>query len=393
MSDHDRSSSTFLEDDIDFDFDFGDDGEPAPSKKSGSKPSKSGGYKPVRMRRAPNWSRILIAAAVALVFIFVLGLIITSVMGARKNGAYQEYFSSVDKIVSRSDAQGEELQTLLTEPSGSDRARIIARIDTLASRADALVKDARAIEAPREMAPVHEWFVTTLEYRANGLDGLQKSLTSALGDGSPKAAAPDVAAAVQRLLASDIVYGDSYATTAREVLAAEGVDGAKVPDSTFLKLAEWASPAAIQLVLERLDAAGSTAAKKGDSKVTVKGTQGTQLTGVSLSPSGQTLSTTSVTEVEGSDDLAVEVTVQNGGEAQQTRIPVTITLRGDNTEPKEYKGEIESVDPGENATARIPISDVPTFGDLLQMTVSVAPVVGEKITDNNAGTYQVMFKL
>jgi hypothetical protein len=327
-----------------------------------------------------------------MVFIFVLGLIVTSIMGARKNGAYQDYFASVDKLVSRSDAQGEELQTLLTEPAGSDRARIIARIDTLASRADKLVKEARAVEAPREMVPVHEWFVTTLEYRANGLDGMQKSLTNALGDSSPKDAAPDVASAVHRLLASDIVYGDSYATTAREVLAAEGVDGAKVPDSVFLKQTEWASPAAVQLVLERLDAAGSTAAKKG-SKVKVKGVQGTQLTNASLSPSGQTLSTTSVTEVEGSDDLAVEVTVQNGGEAQQTRIPVTITLRGDNTEPKEYKGEIESVDPGANATARIPISDVPTFGDLLQMTVKVAPVVGEKIVDNNSGTYQVMFKL
>lgn len=391
MSKRETSGSTFLDDDIDYDFEFDD--EPAAPSRLGTRGGKSAPYKPARMRRTPNWSRILVAGAVAGIVLFLVFLIISSIFGARKNAAYRDYFNEVDRIVSRSDAQGEEMESLLTEPAGTDRARIVARIDTLSGRADKLVKEAREVEPPKAMSSIHDWLVMSLDYRANGLDALQKSLTTALGNGTPKAAAPDVAASVQRLLASDVVYGDSYATAARAVLAQEDVDGAKVPESVFLKQAEWASPAAVQLVLERLDAAGSTAATKGKKNVKVKGVQGTQLTGVSVSPSGQTLSAQSVTEIEGSGDTAIEVTVQNGGEAQQTRIPVTITLRGDNTEPKEYKGEIESVDPGESATAKIAIDDIPTFGDLLQMTVSVAPVVGEKITTNNSGTYSVMFKL
>jgi hypothetical protein len=60
------------------------------------------------------------------------------------------------------------------------------------------------------------------------------------------------------------------------------------------------------------------------------------------------------------------------------------TISGDTTVPRIAAGGIQ--------TATMPIDPAPDTGQQLTLEVTVTPVPGEQIADNNRSTYQVMFR-
>jgi hypothetical protein len=164
MEDARMSDSSLFDDDFDLDFEDESRGggaatvAPARAAKA-PKAKRSGGYKPVRMRTAPNWTRIGTALGVAAVVLFILGFAVQSVRHHAKVSAYRTYFDDVKHISAQSTAIGDELNGLLSTPSGSDRALLIARIDKLATRSRKLEGQARALDAPKAMAGANDCFV------------------------------------------------------------------------------------------------------------------------------------------------------------------------------------------------------------------------------------------
>jgi hypothetical protein len=112
-----------------------------------------------------------------------------------------------------------------------------------------------------------------------------------------------------------------------------------------------------------------------------------------VDPTGQTLDPSGVTDIKGGDNVAFEVPFMNQGEVQLTQVPVKITLRGADSDPMTLTGIIESVDPGQTATAKVPLDEIPNFGEVLDMDVLVGPIPGEKTADNNRGSFQLQFSL
>jgi hypothetical protein len=399
MEDTMHGDSSLFDDDFDLDFDdeVAAGGTATATRTKPSKAAKalkvpkgrSGGYKPARMRTAPNWSRIGTALAVAAVVLVVIGLAVQGIRHHQKVAAYRAYFDDVKHIAAQSTAQGDELNGLLATPTGGDRSQLIARIDKLAGSSAKLEDQARKLSPPSAMTDADAWFVTTLEYRTNGLRGLEKALSTALRSSDRSAASLAVARANLRLQSSDVLYADSFQTAARKVLADQKVDGITVPDSVFATDPEFSSPKAMALMLGRVTA-GSTAKGKAptDGKV-----HGGQLTGVTATPSGKQLTASGLNVITLSGDLAFDVEYQNQGEGQETQIPVKVSLAGSGSEPLELTGTIESVDPGDTASVRIPLETVPDVGETMTMTVTIDGVPGEKKLDNNSATYQVQFKL
>lgn len=395
MDDRTRTGTSFIDEDLDFDS-LLEDSEPHGGEEAGGRAAGArakGPYKPPRLRNTPNWSRIATAGAVAAVFLFVVGFGIKSYLDHRATEQYRTYFAQVSEVTDQSSAQGKELQNLLAQPSGSDRAQLIARVEKLSARAGKLVIEAKGIDAPDPVAGESQWLVTTLEYRRNGLASLQRALTGALGSRNASGSAAAVAQANARLLASDVIYSDSYVANARKVLATEGVTGVTVPESRFVTDPEFTSLKGVQLMLERLTSGGLGVATKKGKKVNDGKVHGGQLGAVTVSPSGQTLTAGTTTEVAGSDDLSFEVTFQNQGEVQETLVPVVIRISGENSEPQELKGTIDSVDPGGVGSVSVPMKQLPDFGQTVKVTVTVGPVPGEKTTDNNSAAFDVLFKL
>jgi hypothetical protein len=299
----------------------------------------------------------------------------------------------VDELVTKSDAQGEEVVTLLATPSGADRAQFVSRLEKIQTRSRGLVNDAEALNAPDGMAPANEWLVTVMQYRANGVGALRRSMAGALVAKNRTEAAETVAAANQRFIASDVIYADSFSTVVRTQLRKDGVTGVSVPTSVFVTDPEFGSTDAMKLALDRLTTGLKTKPGERPEPINDGKVHGGQLGQVTVSPSGETLSTSGVTEIAGSSDLAFEVPFQNQGEVQATQIPVVVKISGDNTDPVEYSATIDSVDPGEVGSVRVPIEEVQVFGEQLEVTVTAGPIPGEQTVDNNSASYQVMFRL
>jgi hypothetical protein len=405
-----RSSGTGFADDFDeFDRLLEDDDDEQPIATSGPVVGATRTKRPAAPRRSlkprgtrpairitPDWNRVAAVGFVVAVVLFVLWFAVSSIMGARREGAYKDYFGKVRDIASTSSSQGDQLDSIINSPDGGDRAERIAQIEELSTRADKLVTKARALDVPDQLVDAQAFLVQSLEYRASGLDAVQRSLGASAGAKDQDAAAKAVAEAMARLVASDVVYADSFAVASRSALKQDDVNGVTVADSPFITDLEMVSPKGLSSTLDRLASSVSTKSKTavagGCAEGKICGGQ-LQTGSITVDPSGQTLDPTGVTEIKGGDNIAFEVPFMNQGEVQLTQVPVKITLRGADSDPMTLTGIIDSVDPGQTATAKVPLDEIPNFGEVLDMDVLVGPIPGEKTADNNRGSFQLQFSL
>ena len=348
-----------------------------------------------RIRITPDWNRLAAVLFVAAVALLVVWFAISSILSARREGAYKDYFGQVRTIATQSAAQGDELNSILTDPNAGDRSERIGRIEDLANRADKIAADAAAIDPPKQMQEANDWLIASLDYRAAGLDAVQRSLGASIDAKDKDAAADAVSQALARLVASDVLWADSFAVDARSQLQQDEVEGVTVPDSVFVDDLEALGTKSVKSMLDRLAVATATttagkAAVPNDGKI-----RGGQLEGgqVTVTPSGQTLVPGQLTEIKGGDNVTFEVPFTNQGEVQLTQVPVKITMRGSESDPVTLTGVIDVVDPGQTATAKVSLDEVPNFGEVLDTTILVGPIPGEKTADNNQATYQLQFSL
>ena len=76
--------------------------------------------------------------------------------------------------------------------------------------------------------------VEALRYRVNGLRGLQAAFKEAADETDATVAGEQLLAQTRRLLASDIIWSDSFQEPAEVVLQEEGIEGLDVPSSEFV---------------------------------------------------------------------------------------------------------------------------------------------------------------
>jgi hypothetical protein len=365
----------------------------SPASAPAAKAPRGSGRPSIRI--TPDWNRLAAVLFVVAVVLFLLYFAVSSIVSSRREGAYKDYFGEVRDVASQSSAQGAELESILADPNAGDRTERIARIEQLAARAEKLAKEAKAIEAPEQMVGANAWFQTSLEYRAAGLDAVQRSLSASIEAKDQTASAEAVAQAMSRLVAADVLWADSFAVDARTILKEDEVTGVAVPDSVFVKDLEALSPKGVAAMLDRLAVSPAATGGKAAKVPTDGKIRGGQLEGgqITVAPSGQTLALGGLTEIKGGDNVTFEVPFTNQGEVQLTEVPVKITLRGDESEPVELQGVIERVDPGQTATAQVALDEMPNFGEVLDVDILVGPIAGEKTADNNRASLQVQFTL
>ncbi|MCW2955592.1 MAG: hypothetical protein JWO69_461 [Thermoleophilia bacterium] len=406
MDDSRRSGTSFADDLNEFDNLLDDEvTPPARSGRTGrmpvARPAADGdegdaGTRRSRLRISPDWNRIAAALFVGAIVLLVLWFAVSSILDARRNGAYEEYFGEVRDLATQSASQGAELDQILTDPNFGDRSQRIAGIEQLSKRAAKLSQTATELETPDQLVGAHDWLQTSLAYRAHGIDGVQRALTASIDSKDADASAKQVASAMSRLVASDVVWADSFDTAAKDVLDADEVQDVQVPGSVTVKDFDSVSITGIKQMMTRLKTSGTkaegvkTVAAPKDGKIRGGALEGGRVT---VAPSGQTLTLNGLTEIKGGDNVEFEVPFTNQGEVQLTDVPVELVLRGDDSDPITLSGVIERVDPGQTETVKVPLGQIPDFASLLEMDISVGPIAGEKTTDNNRASYQVQFVL
>jgi len=234
--------------------------------------------------------------------------------------------------------------------------------------------------------------VTALQYRVTGLNSLAQNLPALLQLKDEQAKAIGIAEPMQRFLASDVIYADSFVGPASEALDKDDITGIEVPKgAAFLPNPVLATPDGAKTLIPGLQR--RTPAQGGDDQAGSGNLRGTSLVSTEALPSETRLTPGSAVAVQASDQLKWRVTVENGGDFDETGVVVTASFSYPSApnEVSAQEAQIDSIGSGETVAVEIPgpPADVITFGEQGTLRIEIDAVSGETNTDNNAAEYPV----
>jgi hypothetical protein len=369
--------------DIDeIEFDFFDD---APVAETTERPAP-----PKRRRRLPTrpptgpGSAPLLRFAALIVGGIALAVILVFVVNRcreeQKRAEYEDYMEAVARVSSQSEQVGRNLNKLIFS-AGINLEDLRSELDGLRRQQSQAVANAEELEPPGPLRDQQESLVQALQLRVSGLNGLSHAFAEISATAKAGEAGKLLAEQSDRLVASDVVYDDFFKAPAQDALRRNDITDVAVPDSDFVTNRDLTSARSWRLIIRRLN-----------QRPAAGGLHGNQLAGVRVLPGGTRLSPTEENTVEASARLAFEVLVTNSGDNQETQVKVNLTIQ---QSPDSIRKEqvIESINPGETQPVVFRNLGQVQYGQRLILKVTVEPVAGEKITNNNTAEYVLIFTL
>jgi hypothetical protein len=329
--------------------------------------------------------RLLAVLAVIIVVVVVIVVTARSALRGGEAADYQRYMTEVASLMKQSDALGQELSTLLTEPGDTNRKDIQTRLDRLVVTSAKLADETLALEAPNDLVKngVHQFLVLIMTFRKDGLADLKPSLMNALEVQDTEVTAEQISHALSYLTNSDFLYDEVFVPRVTEVLKAKELTGITVPSSDFLADHDLASKAKVQEIVAKLKSIGN-----------LQAVHGVALKKLVASPDEVEIKGGNTYNLTASDEFALLVTVENQGNMAEKDVPITVTLLSPSTvEPQTVQATIPELKPGETVTATVEGIDPTPYGEVGQLRVQVGPVPGEKVQDNNWLEAKIIFKL
>ena len=311
------------------------------------------------------------------VVVVLLLLAIRGCLDARKERSFENYLRDLSALVTTSNQLSSEFFDRLEDPGELTRIEFQDQLGSSRGTGEDLLGRAEGLDAPGDLSEAQEDLLLAFELRRDGLNSIVEQIPTALGsEGRPEALA-QIAADMRQFLASDVLYARAKAEI-EQVLQEEELPG-EVPQSVFMTQPDiWLDD--LQVAAELAQVAGTTGAAGGTDR-------GTELSSVVMKPGNvpltpDTLNTLSQTPTQ------IEISVVNGGTANEVEVPVRFELLG-STETIQGQGTIPQIRAGQSASTVLAVEgEIPT-GDELTLTVTVIPVPGESIIDNNEATYQL----
>ena len=377
------------EDILDFDF-FGED-EPPSWDEPRQRPPGPPRDRPPR-RRGPRFGgpnnltpllRLVALISLAILIVVLLAVWVEGCATNQKNDRYRTYLTEIAEVGNASARLGQQVSTTLLAPAPK-LEDLDAKLGGFGQTAEGQVARAEEIDAPGPLQTSHEGAIEALRFRVNGLRGLQTALQETADASDASVAGEQLAAQMQRLLASDIVWTDSFRGPAEATLVNESVEGLEIPNSEFVAADDLATPEALAAIWQRIQGAADGG--------TPTGLHGSSIASVKALPSGTVLSTTTETTLLVTDELAFEVGVENSGDSQEVQIKVTLTIPK-TPDPIVQTKTIPLIDPGETIPVLFKVGTLVPFGETVSVKVDVDPVPGETRTTNNTAEYPVIFSL
>ncbi len=383
--------STRDEDILDFDFfdeedapsweePEGFESEPPPDRGRGG---RGGGSRFSAPRNLTPLLRLIGLIALAILVVVLLVVWVEGCTTEAKRDRNSTYLAEIGAIGNASARLGQQLSTLLTTP-GLNEEELDAKLGGYAQTAETQVQRAQDLNAPGPMVGPNSGAVEALRYRANGLRGLQAAFQESADETDASIAGEMLLVETRRLLASDVIWTDSFQAPATAVLEEEGIEGLDVPSSEFITSDDLVSQGDLAAIWQRIQGASDGG--------TPSGLHGSGIASVRALPSEQILSTTTETTVLVTEDLRFEVGVEDTGEATEVGIKVTLTIPKQ-PDPIVKTATIPIIDPGETKTVVFRVGALVPFGEQTSVKVDVDPVDGETNTTNNTAEYPVIFSL
>jgi hypothetical protein len=386
--------------DSDIEFDFFDEPETQEATQRRRAPRDGGGPRGPRGPRPPRRpvrptaeaTRLLRLAglvAFAIFLIVVLVLVVKSCRSSSKNSEYANYMSSVRTIASGSAGVGRQLNDVLTTP-GIKEADLETKLNGLAQQESQYADRAAKINPPGPLRVEHQHLIEALRLRTSGLTGFSLAFRRTAKSKSSSQAGQALAKQALVLVASDVNWDTYFRNPALTELQHQGITGVSVPDSKIFSNTDLANTRSMIPVWQRVHGAATS------SSSTPSGIHGVGLVSTKVLPGGQELATTSETTITASTNLAFEVAVKDTGEAQEVKVPVTLTIEkkvGNKSAPIVKRGTISLIDVGATETITFHITEQPPFSTPTKIRVQAGPVPAEKNFTNNKATYPVIFSI
>jgi hypothetical protein len=334
-----------------------------------------------------EWGRLGMLAAGVLVVVLVLLLLTRACSGSSAESKNKEFFTQVAAVLKKSDTAGQQLHDLLHSPQPVKRKQALAKLASIKAVSDSALQEAQALKPTKEVESLQPYLRQTLAYRNDGLDCLIRGLPQALKSKPATQGGALLVPCTKLLLASDIIYTNSYYAPAGKALQDHGIE-LQVPTSAFLQGGDVSmiTPAGMAAILQRWKPGAVTHGLHGLKLDTV----------VAKDSSGKltTLQAGTVNKVK-TAGLTFLISATNGGNYTEFNIPVKITIGSGDTKLQKT-ATIAQIARG--ATETVSISGFNTgqplpYGPAVKMHVLVTPVPGERTASNNAATYEISFSL
>jgi hypothetical protein len=357
------------------------------SRPQPRRPSRTGGTGGMGGAGGPSSSdhhammvRRRIAAAIGVVLLIVIVLLVNGCLKRGKQQALESYNSNVNQLGQASESQvARPLFATLAGAAGKSALDVGSQVDQLRLVAQQQAEHAQGLSVPGGMTAPQRNLLEALDMRVEGLTKVANLVREALG-GQVQQASPKIAGAMEIFLASDIVYSQRVVPLIRQELAAGGVSGQSTTPSRFLPNLGWLTPATVQAKITGQAATGTGAVATG--------THGHSLKAVSVGTNTLAPSPT-LNHVSGGANPTFTVMVENAGSNPETNVKVDVSVT---TEGKTLSAShlINKTEPGSTSNVDIPVNGV-TLGAASRVTVNIEAVPGETATENNKGTYLVIF--
>ena len=369
--------------DSDIEFDFFDEGETREATQA-ERPRRRGGRPPVRPPTGLTpLLRLIGLISFAILVVVLLVFWVNSCREDRRKDAYRDYVEKITTLANDSQALGRNLNGVLTS-RGQRPAQIEQRLEGLAQQQEQQADQARELDPPGPLRVQNRHAIEAFDFRLSGLRGMAQAFRQTATSGNANTAGALLAEQAKRFIASDIVWDDSFKDPAADELERQDVSGVEVPDSNFLPNSDIATRRSMTGIWQRIRGAatGGTSCSP----------RGTGIQSVTALPARKQLSPNDLNTVESTKDLAFSVEIENSGCAQESSIPVRLTIPKSPT-PIQKRRVLDLINPGETKT--VVFSDIGTvpFAERTSVTIEVEPVPTESTTDNNTAEYPVIFSL
>ena len=356
---------------------FDDDDDLAPAAATG----QSRRYGAPSQR--PFFARRLMALVLGALVIILLVLGVKGCLNARKERGFENYARDLAAITTESDQLSKEFFGRLQDPGNLSPLSFKAEISSDRSTAESLLQRVQGLDTPDELDDEQGELELAFELRRDGIEGTADEISTALGKEGSTDAVDRIANYMQYFMGSDVLYGRSKDAVNDELKAQDIVPDQKLSDEPFLPgINPWLDPDELANVLSGVSGAagGSCPSVCG---VALLDPGGVLVNGTELVAGGSTT-------VSGGGPYELEVSAQNQGEEEATDVAVSYNLSGGSDSSGE--GSIPTIQPGDTKSANLTIEPDPDTGTDLTLEVTVGPVPGEEITDNNTGTFTVVFE-
>lgn len=354
-------------------------GLPRP-RPSGSQRSRGAPPPPPKRPAGDLLKRRAIAFGIAVLIIVLLLLGLRACLDARKERSFENYLRDLESLTADSAQLSSTFFGALRDPGQASEGEFETQINTTRNSVEALVDRAQGLDTPDDLAEAQTNLELAFELRADAMDKIVEQILIALGDQGRVKATEEIAIEMRTLLASDVLYARAKSEI-ESVLSEQDLAG-KVAASVFL-------PEPIEPWLDRLEVISLINQVVGETTGVADGTRGTEISSTVLRPGNVPLTPDTLNTVKLPGE--VEIEVLNGGAQDEVDLVVAYEILG-STDQVEGEMTIARIGPGATGSAAIPIQGEIPADEELTLVVTVLPVPGESIIDNNESTYQVLFE-